>query len=70
MPNLDGLDATGQIRVLPGYGTTPIVALTANAFAEDRAHCLAAGMNDVVVKPFEPAVLFSSLLRWLDYGAR
>ena len=40
--------------------------MTANAFAEDKARCLAAGMNDFLVKPFDPEALFSSLIRWLD----
>lgn len=40
--------------------------MTANAFAEDKANCLAAGMNDFVVKPFDPDVLFTTLLHWLD----
>jgi CheY-like chemotaxis protein len=65
MPNLDGLGATRQIRELPGYGETPIIAITANAFSEDLARCLAAGMNDFLVKPFTPDALFAILLRWL-----
>ena len=65
MPVIDGLEATQQIRQLPGYAETPIIALTANAFSEDKARCLAAGMNDLVPKPFDPAVLFSTILRWL-----
>jgi PAS domain S-box-containing protein len=70
MPRLDGLDATQRIRQLPGYGETPIIAMTANAFAEDKDCCLAAGMNDFIAKPFNPALLFSTLLRWLDRGRR
>jgi PAS domain S-box-containing protein len=65
MPYLDGLAATRQIRKLPGYAETPIIAMTANAFSEDREHCLGAGMNDYLVKPFKPEALFSILLRWL-----
>jgi len=66
MPNLNGLEATQQIRELPGYRETPILAMTANAFAEDRAQCLAAGMNDFIVKPIAPDKIFSILLAWLE----
>ena len=66
MPNLDGLDATQQIRAIPGQHQTPILAMTANAFAEDRARCIEAGMNDFLVKPFDPEVLYSTLLKWLE----
>ena len=65
MPRLDGLVATRLIRATPGYATTPILAMTANAFTEDRRHCLEAGMNDFLTKPFNPDVLFAILLRWL-----
>ena len=64
MPLLDGLDATRRIRALLGPAL-PIIAMTANAFAEDRAACLAAGMNAHVGKPVVPALLYSTLLRWL-----
>jgi len=68
MPRLDGLAATERIRRLPGHRATPIIAMTANAFAEDKVRCLAAGMNDFISKPFEPATLFASLLTWLERG--
>jgi CheY-like chemotaxis protein len=66
MPKVDGLEATRQIRELPGYRETPIIAMTANAFAEDKARCLEAGMNDFLIKPFHPDTLFATLLRSLS----
>ena len=66
MPNINGLEAARQIRQIPGYRETPIIAMTANAFAEDKARCLAAGMNDFLVKPFDPDTLFATLLRSLN----
>jgi signal transduction histidine kinase/ActR/RegA family two-component response regulator len=65
MPNVDGLEATRLIREMPGYRHTPIIAMTANAFAEDKAHCIEAGMNDFLIKPFNPAELYAILLRAL-----
>jgi two-component system sensor histidine kinase/response regulator len=64
MPELDGLAAARIIRDKQGR-KTPIIAMTANAFHEDRATCLDAGMNDHVAKPVNPTLLYSTLLRWL-----
>jgi PAS domain S-box-containing protein len=66
MPNLNGLEATRQIRALPGYRDIPILAMTANAFVEDKAGCLAFGMNDFLIKPFDPDMLYSILLKHLE----
>jgi PAS domain S-box-containing protein len=65
MPKLNGLEATQEIRQLPGCRDTPIIAMTANAFAEDKAQCIAAGMNDFLIKPFNPDELFTILRRSL-----
>ncbi len=68
MPKLDGLEATRQIRKIPCDRPVPIIAMTANAFAEDKARCLEAGMNDFIAKPFEHEMLFSTVSRWLNPG--
>ncbi len=65
MPEMNGLQATRAIRALPGAQATPILAMTANAFGEDRLECLAAGMNDHVAKPVDPQGLYETLLLWL-----
>ena len=65
MPRLDGLGATARIRQMACGQLVPILAMTANVFAEDKENCLAAGMNDFVSKPVDPAVLYQTLLHWL-----
>jgi signal transduction histidine kinase/CheY-like chemotaxis protein len=67
MPNMNGIDATRAIRAQPQNATTPILAMTANAFEDARQACLAAGMNDHIAKPIEPERLFEALLRWLEH---
>lgn len=62
MPGLDGLAATRALRARGDR--TPVVALTANAFAEDRTACLAAGMDDFLVKPLDARALQAALTRW------
>jgi CheY-like chemotaxis protein len=65
MPEMDGLEATRLIRTVPELDATPIVAMTASAFGADRDACLAAGMNDHIGKPVNPAALYEKMLRWL-----
>lgn len=66
MPNLNGLDATREIRKLTRHARTPVIALTANAFAEDRQRCQNAGMNDFIAKPVAPEQFYATLLNWLS----
>ena len=66
MPLMNGVEATQAIRAMPGMENLPILAMTANAFDEDRDRCLAAGMNDHLGKPVEPAVLYETLAKWLS----
>jgi len=67
MPVMDGLTATRAIRRAEAESgrSTPILAMTANAFSEDRRRCLEAGMNDHIAKPVEPQNLYNSLIKWL-----
>jgi PAS domain S-box-containing protein len=65
MPHIDGLEATRRIRQLPRGATVPIVAMTANAFAEDRKRCMEAGMDDFLAKPVDPERLHQAALKWL-----
>jgi two-component system sensor histidine kinase/response regulator len=67
MPEMDGTEATRIIRLLPDWGSRPILAMTANAFDSDRLLCEQAGMNDFITKPINPALFFTILLKWLHH---
>ena len=69
MPRMNGLDAARSIRALPSGQRIPIIALTANAFVEDRDRCLAAGMDDFLTKPIDADKLYATLLKWLRQAA-
>ena len=66
MPRMDGLTATRKIRTMRNGVDVPIIAMTANAFKEDRDTCLAAGMTDFQPKPIEPDKLYAAMLRCLQ----
>ncbi|MCQ8130023.1 PAS domain S-box protein [Methylomonas rivi] len=70
MPEMDGLAAAHTLRMQPQLADLPILAMTANAFEDDRKACLQAGMNDFVPKPVVPELLYSKLLDWLPKTAR
>jgi PAS domain S-box-containing protein len=67
MPVMGGLEATRAIRVLPNWAARPILALTANAFDEDRQACKESGMDDFIVKPVGVKALYETILHWLDH---
>ena len=67
MPEMGGLEATERIRRLPGGKAVAIIAMTANAFSEDRDACLAAGMNDFLSKPMLPEALYATMLKWAEW---
>ncbi len=72
MPVMNGYEAAKAIREsgVPEIQDVPIVAMTANAFAEDRARCFQAGMNDFIPKPVEPDLLLQVVLKWLERHLR
>jgi CheY-like chemotaxis protein len=69
MPVMNGVEATQAIRADSLNQTTPILAMTANAFDDDRQRCIAAGMNEHIAKPVDPEKLFEILLGWLKLKA-
>ena len=64
MPVMDGLEATRRLRTEPRLQHLPVIAMTANASKQDRATCLAAGMNEFLSKPVEPERLIATVSRW------
>ncbi len=70
MPEMNGLEAAQLIRQQDKYRTLPIIALSANAFEEDRQTCLDAGMNNFILKPVAPDDLFKVLIKWLPKKSR
>ena len=70
LPKMSGVEATIEIRRIPGRAGTPIIALTANSFDKDRHECIAAGMNGHIAKPVIAEDLFESLLEWLPATTR
>jgi CheY-like chemotaxis protein len=65
MPEMDGFEATRRIRALPALAGQRVIALTANAMANDRQRCLDAGMDDFEPKPIDPEHLYLTLAKWL-----
>ncbi len=66
MQEMDGLTAARRIRTIKRLQQVPIIAMTAHAMAGDRERSMAAGMNDHITKPIDPALLFRALLKWID----
>ncbi|NGZ06936.1 MAG: response regulator [Magnetococcales bacterium] len=70
MPEMDGFQATRQIRSSAPQRSVPIIAMTAHAMSSDKEKCLAAGMNDFVSKPIDKKLLYATLLRWVPACGR
>ncbi|MES2125985.1 MAG: response regulator [Pseudomonadota bacterium] len=67
MPQLDGHEATIEIRKDARFNNVPIIAMTAHALSEIRERCLREGMQDYITKPVDPEKLYSTLARWLGH---
>ncbi|MBF0461953.1 MAG: response regulator [Magnetococcales bacterium] len=70
MPKMNGFAATRRIRSDPRWQHLPIIAMTAHVLDEERAQCLAAGMNAHLGKPIQPEKLYAALVQWIKPGAR
>ena len=70
MPRMDGLEATRRIRAMASCHDVPIVAMTANAFVEDKVRCFEAGMDDFISKPINPESVYTLVLKWLAHQAQ
>jgi CheY-like chemotaxis protein len=70
MPVMDGYTAAARIRENPAWATLPVLAMTANVMAEDRAKVAQVGMNGHIAKPIVPRELFEALLKWVPHGER
>jgi PAS domain S-box-containing protein len=68
MPIMDGVSATIEIRKNPAFKALPIIAMTANAMTQDKEKCIAAGMNDYLMKPIYPNDLYRALWKWVKIG--
>lgn len=71
MPRMDGLEATRAIRALPREDMqhVPVIAMSANAFTEDKLNAARAGMDDYIVKPLDLTLFFAVLHKWIDGSA-
>jgi signal transduction histidine kinase/DNA-binding response OmpR family regulator len=65
MPVMDGIETIRQIRADPALADIPVIAMTANATHQDQRNYLAAGMNDFISKPFEPAIFYATIGKWI-----
>lgn len=70
MPEMDGIEASMKIRLQPRFAQLPIIALSAGVTSEERAHCLASGMNDFISKPIDPKQLTATLSQWVSFKPR
>ncbi|HEY0846400.1 MAG TPA: ATP-binding protein [Noviherbaspirillum sp.] len=70
MPVMDGYEATRRLRADARFRDLPIIAMTAHALAQERAKCLAVGMNDHVTKPIDPDLLCQTLAHWCPHAVR